>query len=226
MSFAERPIIVTGCARSGTSLVAGVLHYCGAWTGKVTGPTNWNRKGQFENEDIRDKLTKPYLKEIGVDPMGQGPLPPVELIWPSKVQGYRWKEQVDEILEKQGYPKDRPWMFKGAKACLIWTLWATAFPKAQWVIVRRDTERIVDSCLKTSFMRRYKDRNGWRQWVEHHKEKFRQIYSTCPGTQVIWPDSVISKKEFWRFQTLVENLGLDWNEDKVREFVDPSLWSG
>ena len=31
----ERPIFVTGCARSGTSLVAGALGLCGAWWRKI-----------------------------------------------------------------------------------------------------------------------------------------------------------------------------------------------
>ena len=70
------PIIITGCARSGTSLIAGTMHLCGAWVGNVTGPTSWNRKGQFENEFIRDRLVKPYLKSINMDPMGQDPLGP------------------------------------------------------------------------------------------------------------------------------------------------------
>ncbi len=50
MDYTELPIIVTGCARSGTSLTAGVLHLCGAWIGKCTGPTAYKKRGQFENE--------------------------------------------------------------------------------------------------------------------------------------------------------------------------------
>ena len=45
-------IFITGCARSGTSLNAGIVARSGAW-------------GQYENEEIRDTTSKPILKMLG-----------------------------------------------------------------------------------------------------------------------------------------------------------------
>ena len=41
----KNPIIITGCARSGTSLTAGVINICGAGGGEMSGATIYNKKG-------------------------------------------------------------------------------------------------------------------------------------------------------------------------------------
>ena len=71
------PIFITGCARSGTSMTAGVINYCGAFGGQVAGATKNNRKGMFENNAIRELIVKPILRKHKFDPMGQNPLPDI-----------------------------------------------------------------------------------------------------------------------------------------------------
>ena len=61
------PILVTGAARSGTSMTAGIIHLCGAFGGKLSGPTTYNKKGMFENGTIRNELVKPFFSAIGAD---------------------------------------------------------------------------------------------------------------------------------------------------------------
>ncbi len=226
-NYTPSPIIVTGCARSGTSLIAGVLAHCGAWVGDCTGPTSWNRKGQFENEFIRDRLTKPLLKSIGADPMGQYPLPEVEER-NLRSFGPEWRRKVLSAVLNQGYAGDVPWMVKGAKACLIWPVWAEAFPQAKWVIVRRDDERIIDSCMKTSFMRKHKTRDGWQSWIDHHKACWKAMGRRV-GHIEVWSDHVVKSVHYDDFtiaRWMVESVGLQWDEQKVKQFIDPKLWSG
>ena len=74
------PIIVTGCARSGTSLTAGIINICGAYGGTLAPPNVNNRKGMFENTTVRQTIVKPYLREHGWDPLGQNPLPSIPLV--------------------------------------------------------------------------------------------------------------------------------------------------
>lgn len=220
----DKPIIVTGCARSGTSMVAGVLHLCGAWIGQCTGSTRWNQKGQFENEFIRDVMTKPYLKAIGADPMGQNPLP--KTIYKSMLP-QSWAPRVKSAIRSQGYKGDLVWMFKGAKACLIWEVWNNAFPEAQWVIVRREDEKIIDSCMKTSFMRKRSTREEWQEWIDFHKEKFRAMNEAMPGrVWEIWPALAFDNGPEAAYRDLVGWLGLGWEGNKVSEFIDNRLWSG
>lgn len=218
--FSCEPIIITGCARSGTSLIAGIVSACGAWMGKCTGATPWNRKGQFENEAIRDRLTKPFLKSIGCDPMGQLPLPDPGVC----LRDPSWKSRVLNIIHNEGYDGTGPWAFKGAKATLIWPVWDHAFPRARWVIVRRKDEKIVDSCVKTRFMHKRKTREDWQEWVDYHKERFQDIAQTVTCSCEVWTEDIVG--DYSAACTLVEALGLHWNEERVSQFVTPDLWNG
>jgi len=188
--------------------------------GTCTGYTSYNRKGQFENEAIRDRLTKPYLKSIGCDPMGQDPLPPAG----ADLKEPLWKSRVMNVVHSEGYDGTTPWAFKGAKACLMWQVWHHAFPRAKWVVVRRNDEKIIDSCMKTRFMHKRKTRESWQEWVNYHKECFHSIFEGVRVSYEIWADEVV--RDYSGVRTLIESLGLTWQEDKVAEFVTPQLWNG
>ncbi len=209
------PILITGCARSGTSMVAGVVHLSGAFGGKLVGPTPHNKRGMFENNEMRNTITKPYLKSIDMDPMGQSPLPDTTQLF--NVSG--WREKVERVLNQQGY-KDGPWFVKEAKSCLIWPVWHHAFPHAKWVIVQRKEGDIIDSCLRTPFMRAFKDRAGWRGWIVHHLRCFEEMRLAGLDVTEIWPNP----SDLLPFQALVFKLGLEWSELSVKNFLSPELY--
>lgn len=217
-------VLITGCARSGTSLVAGTLYLSGASGGNLRTEGNKNnRKGFFENLEIRNGIIKPILKSVGCDPMGQSPLPDIEqvkkLLFPSG--GVILRQKVEEALHKQKCGRHP--MYKGAKNCLIWPLWHAAFPRARWVVVRRDPNDIVNSCLRTSFMRAYRTRAGWLGWVAEHEKRFEEMHDAKLNILEVWPQRAING-DLTELQMAVNSLGLNWNFDRVREFVTPSLW--
>ena len=148
------PILITGCARSGTSLIAGIINICGAFGGIMSGPNSNNAKGMFENVNIRNGIVKKYYQSIGVDKLGQYPLPDINNL-PIPPD---WKEKVENVMLNDGY-KDGLWMYKGAKMCQHWPVWNNAFPDAKWVIVRRKTPDIINSCIRTNFMRAFSKKN-------------------------------------------------------------------
>lgn len=224
------PILITGCARSGTSLIAGIINLCGAFGGKMSGPNRYNKKGMFENTEIRNRIVKPYLRNIEVDALGQYPLPNVEgLKIPTE-----WKKNVCEVIQRQGYTEGE-WMYKGAKICLFWPVWDIAFPNAKWVIVRRDKDDIVNSCMRTGFMRAFvkhsvlkkigvmNEREGWEWWVEQHIERFEEMLSVINNIYQISAESLI-EGGFEKMKEIIEKLGLKWN-NSVYEFVDKELWN-
>jgi hypothetical protein len=216
------PILVTGAARSGTSMTAGVFHLCEAWGGQMSGPTSNNRRGMFENARIRNTIVKPYLKRIGVDPMGQYPLPDVENLPPLRDLRAR---VLGEVLA-QGYrPKMGEWFYKGAKLCLIWPLWAQAFPRARWVIVRRNRGDIVNSCLRTGFMRAHRTVAGWEGWVDHHEARFAEMWKAGLDVREVWPTKMI-QGDFREIEQTVKELLLEWKPEDVHNFISPSLWNG
>ena len=217
--ISNEPILITGCARSGTSLIAGIINKCGAWGGNMRGQSRWNPKGQFENEEIRHSIVKPYIKSMGFDPMCQKPLPEIDKLKPFDI-----RSKVLDAFVRQGYPGGR-WMYKGPKMCLIWPIWREAFPGAKWIIVRRKTEDIVDSCMRTSFMRKHKNPDGWGEWIAEHEKRFKEMQDAEMDVREVWPIKAI-QGDFTEVKEMILDCGLQWNEKAVKEFVSPELYHG
>jgi hypothetical protein len=185
----------------------------------MTGQTPHNRKGQFENTYIREHVTKPYLRHVGLDPLCQRPLPDSGnlIAYPELYT------KVKTAIIHDGY-KDGPWFYKGAKMCLLWPLWHEAFPGARWIIVRRDPLEIAESCMRTSFMRAYKKIDGWLGWVKVHEKCFAEMKAAGLDVTEVWSrDLIEGRLDIMRdFVGSVE--GLTWREDKVKDFITPGLW--
>lgn len=218
------PILVTGPARSGTSMVAGIISLCGVWGGNTSGPNRHNKRGMFENTDIRNTVVKPFLRENELDSMAQKPLPEDWHLKEWKTQGESWRKRILAVIKNQGY-ESGPWYYKGAKMVLMWTIWHAAFPNAKWIYVRRNTEDIVWSCMRTGFMRAYKYPNGWRNWVAVHLRRKKQMVNAGLDVRVVSPEKLI-RGQFDDMRDTCSYFGLDWNERDIREFVSPNLWGG
>jgi len=204
------PILITGCARSGTSMVAGVINICGAFGGNMSGPNRNNERGMFENAKIRNQIVKPFFRSIGADPLGQYPLPDIDgLIIPRD-----WRFRVEKVMMDEGYTEG-PWMYKGAKMCLMWPVWHFAFPDAKWVIVRRKTSDIIRSCQKTAFMRAFTMPNkmkavgastpeeGWLWWVHQHEKRFVEMINEGLNVHVVWPERMVDG-DYSQMKSLIE----------------------
>lgn len=214
----REPILITGAARSRTSMCAGIVHFSGAFGGNMTGPTPYNKKGQFENNYVRDHITKPYLRHMGLDPLCQHPLPD-----PAKLIDYpNLRTRVKGAMMEAGY-KEGPWFYKGAKMCLLWPIWHEAFPNARWIIVRRDPGEIARSCMRTPFMRAFKTVGGWMGWVHEHERRFGEMKAAGLDVTEVWSSEIINGN-FDTIRGFVEGTeGLTWRDAKVRDFVDPGL---
>lgn len=222
-----QPILITGCARSGTSMTTGIINLCGAFGGKMAGSTNYNRKGMFENIEIREKIVKPFLESIGADPMCQKPLPDIEKAWES---AYKWRDnnnrlqrEILDVMRRQGY-KEGKWFYKGAKSCLFWPMYYYAFPFAQWIIVRRDKADIANSCLRTGFMRKCTTFEEWCRWVEVHEKRFQEMKNMNLKIKEVWPQKMING-DFSEIKEVVEWCGLEFKEKEVKDFISPELWN-
>lgn len=224
MNYLENIILITGCARSGTSLTAGIINLCGAFGGKMRPPNHNNKKGMFENTVITQCIVKPFLKSIGADQMGQNPLPDSIKVRRRIVsEGSLWANSVLDVFRKEGYKEDRQLFYKGAKMCLIWEMWNAAFPDAQWIIVRRNKKDIIDSCLRTSFMRAYKDEEGWGKWVDWHEKKFKEMFENKLNVIEISSEKIVLG-DFSEIKTIAIEMGLSYNEQEVKKFVSPELF--
>jgi hypothetical protein len=213
------PILITGAARSGTSLVAGIIHKCGAWGGLMSGPTPYNKKGMFENEVIRNSIVKTWLSRRGYDPLCQDPLPPRK-VDPDPF----WYGIIVKAIQQQEYPGGH-WFYKGAKMCLMWQLWHFAFSEATWIIVRRNVDEIANSCMRTPFMKSFTTHIQWIEWATEHEQRFKDMKEEGLRIVGIWPEKIING-DASDIRLFIQEFGLQWNEKEIEAFIDPELWGG
>jgi len=193
--------LVTGAARSGTSLTTAILAAHGARLGHVNGLN--------EHTGVREGVLKPLLRAAGADPLGQWPLPSLQDL-PDASDLRR------DVLAALG-PADT---YKDAKLCLTWLCWHRAFPDARWIVVRRDANAIAASCMRTAFMRAYDTAAGWREWVRAHEMQFNAMRSAGLDMVEVWPDPADPET----FRPAVEHAGHAFDVDKARACIDPGLW--
>lgn len=206
-------VLITGCARSGTSMVAGVLKSCGLdLGGPLVKGTAYNPRGFFEHRDIRQKVIKPLLRELGCDPRGQRKLPPRGvMVTPARIGSLR--KAIDARLNGARAYKD-------AKLLLLWPIFNRAFPDAQWILVRRDPRAIVASCIRTPFMKGRTYKQGWIDWVQDHEFRMDDLKASGARVVEVWPDPENPES----FRPAVEAAGLPWNEQAVRRALVPEAW--
>ena len=204
-------------------MIAGALGICGAWTGTtVPGGGPANPKGFFEHTVIRERVTKRILARLGCDPLGVRKLPPVNLNFeiPSLV------DVIREVIEKDGYKHDMPWLYKDAKLTLIWSLFKKAFPDAVWVVVRRDVEGFINSCLRTHFMKQHsQDRKFWENFVQEYLVRIDALKNSGATVLEISSPEVIAGN-FEGLKELVSQLHLEYREEELKEFITPAYWHG
>jgi hypothetical protein len=212
----KSPIFITGIERSGSSMIARILSICGVFTGEVN--------NMCENIHIKEMLWD-YLD---ANPMN-------ELI-PSTKNLYipnNWKERIHRSLVKYDRYEKGVWMYKDAKLTQSWPIWNYAYPNARWIIVRRRTGDIIQSCLKTGYMNTFKDevnRNkikvdseeaGWLWWIHEYEHRFRDMIEAGVNCKQIWPERMVHG-DYEQIYEMLEWLGLKWNS-KIFETIDPML---
>lgn len=223
------PILITGAGRSGSSMVAGVLNICGAFGGRMSGADRINGRGVYENDTIHDEIVVPYLNSIGADIFGQYPLPRTDKL-PIPAD---WNRKITSAIYDNGY-KSGPWMYKSSSLCLLWPIWSYAFPNAKWVIVRRRTGDIVQSCMKTDFMKAFKDptirervyapteADGWKWWVNQYLRNLRNMIEEGLNCHILWPERMV-RGDYQQMFEVVDWCSLQWKSE-VLSFIDPKFW--
>ena len=221
IDYTDKPIFVLGLARSGTSLIAGALERCGAWLGRtVPGTGSENPKGFFEHIMLREYINKKILLNLRCDELGVqtmpdlGNLPDMPNI--SKL--------IKQIIRAEGYKENRRWLFKDAKLILLWPIYKKAFPNAQWIIVRRNEEDIIRSCLRTFFMAQHsKEHAFWKRWADEYLFRLEKLKESGVWWREIWPHDLV-RGDLSVLSQIVHDLELQWNEPEVANFISPAHW--
>lgn len=203
------PIIITGIPRSGTSMIAGIINICGAFMG--------NTNKMMENQELKDRLLIPFMRSIGAEETGQINHPDL-----SSLQipvGFR--KNVLDIYKAQGWAEEQPLAIKSNLVALTWPIWQYAFPNAKFIIVRRRTGDIVNSCIKTGYMNKHDTKEGWVEMCRSYQNRFSQMIEEGINCKVIWPHRMVFG-DYSQIWDMLEWLGLEWNTE-ILNWVDPKF---
>lgn len=205
----QTPILITGIPRSGATMIAATINLCGAFGGQMS------KRGMYCNDRIREELVKPYLQLMGGDADAQKEYPQMISDCPN------WKESVNQIMSEEGF-HGGTWMYKDSRIAQMWPVWAQAYPDAKWIIIRRRTGDIIESCLKTKYMHAHPDREGWLSMVHSYEQRFAEIIRQGINYKEIWPERMINN-DFKQLYEILDWVGLGWNP-KSLNFVESLLW--
>jgi len=199
-------IFVVGAPRSGTSLTMGLLEACGANLGNVGGLNQIHA--------VRDKLTAPYLRKAGVDPIAQHPLmDPAD--WYDVPD---WRAQVLDVVGEATAVKVVP-------AVTFWPLWAKHFPDAKYVFVYRDPQKVAESCARTAFMKAHgEDVYLWRAYADYYHGCCAQMSQHTDMRTVMSQD--VLKGDYESLFSVIDWAGLNWDEQAVKAVIRPDRWHG
>lgn len=205
--YQNAPIFVTGIERSGSSIVAKIISMCGAYAGNVN--------SMQENIDIKKLMDWYYKEKLGISEKGQIPLPKTSRLPDVSDLSI----SISNLLDKQGYNRSKPWLFKSSRIAQTWPIWNRTYPNAKYIIVRRRTGDIIQSCMKTGFMTAYDTQVGWLGWIHDHEKLFVEMIEKGCNCKIIWPERMATG-DFAQMQETIEWLNLSWNLE-IKELILP-----
>jgi hypothetical protein len=207
------PIFITGVERSGSTLIARILDACGVHSGYCNGMFEHVTITEFNNDYLKNfPFNFPKTEDINI---------PI-----------KWKGAVEGVLTVE-QALDKPWMIKSGTLTRMWPIWNYAYPDAKWLIIRRRTGDVIQSCLKTGYMRTFKiesnleslgfirEEEGWLWWIHEYEKKFIEMMQAGLNCRVIWPERMVTGNYQQIYET-IEWLGLKWNND-IPKVIDPLL---
>jgi O-antigen biosynthesis protein len=141
----ERPVVLTGMHRSGTSLVARLFVEAGVDFGsELLGTAESNLAGHFEDQAF---LSFHERVLVARDPSKRVLwLPPPELAWSSSE-----REEAEHLVRAR--VGRAPWGWKDPRTVLFLESWRELLPKATFCLLFRSPAQVVSS------LRRRRDRN-------------------------------------------------------------------
>jgi hypothetical protein len=212
----ERPLVLTGMHRSGTSLVARLFIEAGIDFGSdLLGSAEHNRAGHFED---RDFLSFHERVLIARDPSKRMLwLPPPDLGW-SETE----RDQAAEIVRARA--GRAPWGWKDPRTVLFLDAWRELLPNATFCLLFRDPAQVVSSLSRrrdrnlivkvlgkslTRGQRRgpFRYRRAIQAWLRYNERILRFAEAHPEQTLVIELESLLGRPDA-AFDRLKQQFGL------------------
>ena len=204
----NNPILITAPDRSGSEFIAHILEVCGAETG-VLGK-------MYENMPLSSIINLIYTVQNDSD---------------TKLEGFdMFADLVTNSLKKQQI-NGLKWLFKNSRLSYTWKHWNKLYPDAQWVIVRRKSSYIVNSCIKTAYQNTMNEKmmqtigvdteeEGWLWVIHQYENQWIEMYKAGLNIIEVYPDRM-GNDDYSQIQALVEKVGLEWKEETIKSMMQP-----
>lgn len=157
-------IIILGCARSGTSMIAGTLANAGYYMGKINLKINkqFNPKGFYEGEEIiniNESILEPIApKSIVLPSVNFLRIPNMVIfknrpkkwqLWLTKIPLYARLPNSKTIVNKiKDLVKNQPYCFKDPRFSYTLPVWRPFIKNVVYICVFRDPSSTVESILR------------------------------------------------------------------------------
>ena len=171
------PLLITGMHRSGTSMVARLLNFCGLSLGpekRLMPPGEGNPSGFWQNLDM-DAITEEVLATLSGE--WDFLLPPMPDGWEqgSALAGYRQRAREQAAI----LGRKSPWGWKDPRASLTIPFWSSLLPGLRTLIVLRhpvETARSLEKRVSSS------PSMAHHLWLEYYR---RILADTDPGRRLV-----------------------------------------
>lgn len=213
-----KPILITGADRSGSSIVAKIVHLCKCQGGDVNMMYENKSIKSYSNLLISANTQEPYMPS------------PIDFVIRNDFRKF-----VVSTLFLQKCNQEM-FFYKGSDIAQLWWLWNKKFPEAKWIIVRRRTGDIINSCKQTAYMKRFKHKKnleainvtteeaGWLWWVRQYEQRFIEIVKNVENHKIVWPERM-ADGDFDQMKEVITWCGLEWDND-IEHIIKPLLRKG
>ena len=208
MSEQNKPIIVLGMHRSGTSCLAGSLHKSGVYFGDVSLKNRFNKKGNRENQkimSINDSILK--FNESSWD------TPPKQIKWSAEHEDLG----IQLIDDFQINSKNELWGFKDPRTLLTYSFWRKILPNHNLVGTIRSPFNVALSLQSRD--KNFTPKKSYDLWLHYNlllldiitENHFPLISFDLPNNE--YQHKLINIKEFFSLPINQSDLFFD---DKLR----------
>jgi len=198
----NKEVIVLGRGRSGTSIVAGLLHKLGVDMGESRPEGANNPKGYFEDIKISALLDK-YIDEEKMPVI-------------SDLNKEFEKEFKELAKNKKGL-----WGWKQPKTLYLLPVIVRHLESPHIIVCNREEESHIKS-INHAFWGNKKSEEWCRQSIEHYKIELKKFFEVndYPRLNVNFED-LISEEREKIIKEICEFVGIEYDPKKIEGFINP-----
>ncbi len=224
----SKVVFIAGMHRSGTSMVARLLHHCGIYLGsendlKVPQPDNL--EGYWENAQFR-LLNDEILSELNG---GWDFTPKVDSGWEKSYKFLNIRSEASELIKQ--FSSHDQWGWKDPRNSLTFPFWNELIPLMKVVICVRSPLEVANSLLKRNYLSPALAFNLWLEYnqkilshsepenriITHYDSYFRDPYMEL--TRVLkFLEMEIPEKHIMKVIEMVD-IGLHHNQSTIVDLL-------